>query len=59
MNPSKQPLNVYFIMMVASAFLMLLACILMFFESARYGSPWEKTGVPRVQVVKQVTNILA
>ncbi|MCY2973902.1 MAG: hypothetical protein NTW52_04450 [Planctomycetota bacterium] len=54
MNPSKQPINVYFIMMVASALLMLIACILMFFESARYGSPWEKTGVPRVHVVEQM-----
>jgi len=58
MNPSKQPLNVYFIMMVASAFLMLLACILMFFESARYGSPWEKTGMPRVHVVEQINKFI-
>jgi hypothetical protein len=57
MNPSKQPINVYFIMMVASALLMLLACILMFFESARYGSPWEKTGVPRVHSVEPIRNI--
>jgi hypothetical protein len=48
MNPPKQPLSVYFVMLVAAAILMLLACILMFIEFYRYGNPWEKSGVPRV-----------
>ena len=47
MNPPKQPLNVYFVMLIAAAVLMLLACILMFFEFYRYGNPWEKSGIPQ------------
>jgi len=48
MNLPKQPLSVYFVMLVAAAILMLLACILMFVEFYRYGNPWEKSGVPNV-----------
>jgi len=48
MNPPKQPLTVYFVMLVAAAILMLLACILMFVEFYRYGNPWEKSDIPRV-----------
>jgi hypothetical protein len=46
MSRQKQPLNVYFVMLIASTLLMLVACILMFIEAYRYGSPWEKTGIP-------------
>ncbi|MDZ4852675.1 MAG: hypothetical protein SGI77_25580 [Pirellulaceae bacterium] len=55
MNPPKQPLNVYFVMLVASAVLMLLACILMFVEFYRYGNPWEKSGIPQ-RVMTSVEN---
>jgi hypothetical protein len=32
-------------MLLASAILMFVACILMAIELSRYGSPWERTGV--------------
>ena len=46
MNRPKQPFNVWFVMLLASAVLMLAACILMFIEVYRYGSPWDKPGLP-------------
>jgi hypothetical protein len=55
MNPPKQPLTVYFVMLVASAILMLLACILMFVEFYRYGNPWEKSDIPqRVMITHEI-----
>lgn len=48
MSSPKQPLNVYFVMLITSTIMMLLACILMFMEAFRYGRPWESTNVPRV-----------
>jgi hypothetical protein len=55
MSRSKQPINVYFVMMVISTLLMVGACILMFVEAYRYGSPWEKSGIPaRVMVTQKL-----
>jgi hypothetical protein len=46
MNRPRQPLNVYFVMLLASAILMLVACIFMFIEAYRYGSPWDFPKIP-------------
>jgi hypothetical protein len=46
MNRPKQPINVYFVMLIASTLFMLAACILMFIEAYQYGSPWENPGIP-------------
>ncbi len=45
-NLPRQPLSVYSVMLILSALLMFVACILMAIELTRYGSPWESTGVP-------------
>ncbi len=42
----KQPLSVYTVMLIISTLLMLAACILMFVELYRYGSPWDKPSAP-------------
>jgi hypothetical protein len=47
----KQPMSVYTVMLIISTLLMLAACVMMFVELYRYGSPWDKAGAaPRAFV---------
>jgi len=54
----KQPMSVYTVMLIISTLLMLAACVMMFVELYRYGSPWDKAGAaPRAFVEKAVTHL--
>ncbi len=47
-TPTQQPTSIYTFMIVVSAILMFLACLLMSLEFARWGAnPREETGVRR------------
>jgi hypothetical protein len=44
-------MSVYTVMLIISTLLMLAACVMMFVELYRYGSPWDKAGAaPRAFV---------
>ena len=44
-NLPRQPLSVYSVMLIVSAILMFIACILMALELVAY-RPWEASGIP-------------
>ena len=51
-------MSVYTVMLIISTLLMLAACVMMFVELYRYGSPWDKAGAaPRAFVEKAATHL--
>ncbi|MEY4567908.1 MAG: hypothetical protein RLY14_2878 [Planctomycetota bacterium] len=54
----KQPMSVYTVMLIISTLLMLAACVMMFVELYRYGSPWDKAGAaPRAFVERSASHL--
>ena len=51
-------MSVYTVMLIISTLLMLAACVMMFVELYRYGSPWDKAGAaPRAFVEKSAIHL--